>query len=115
MNDKISWLLDELEIDRVVTAWGFTRDHGDWEVLDGCFHDDATIHISWYSGKAPEFNERSKKMVAEIRTSEHGKHQIGRAKIQVNGLRAVSEYNVELMRWVMGKNSILIHSHGTVL
>ena len=74
MNDKISWWLDELEIDRVVTAWEFARDHGDWEVLDACFHDDATIHISWYFGKATEFIERSKKMLAEIRTGEHGKH-----------------------------------------
>ena len=42
-------------------------------------------------------------MVPEIRTGEHGKHQIGRAKIQVNGLRAISECNVELMRGVMGE------------
>jgi len=103
MSEKMQRMMDEHEIDQVVTAWGFARDHGDWDVLQNCFHDDATIHISWYSGPAGEFIERSKKMVAEIRMGEHGKHQIGRAKIQVNGSRAISECNVELMRRVMGE------------
>lgn len=103
MNDRLQRVVDEHEIDRVVTAWGFARDHGDWEVLRNCFHDDATIHISWYSGPAAEFVERSKTMVAEIKPGEHGKHQIGRAGIQVRGSRAISECNVELMRRVVGE------------
>ena len=103
MSDNLQLIMDEHEIDRVITAWGFARDHGDWDVLQNCFHDDATIHISWYSGPAEEFIERSKKMVAEIKIGEHGKHQIGRAKIQLNGARAISECNVELMRRVMGE------------
>lgn len=96
-------VLDEHEIDQVLTAWGFARDHGEWENLSNCFHDDASIHISWFSGPATEFVERSKNMVAEIKQGEHGKHQIGRGKIQVKGNKAISECNVELLRRVMGE------------
>ena len=103
MDDRLQKVIDEHEIDQLLTAWAFARDHGDWDSLTRCFHDDASIHISWFSGAASEFVEHSKNMVAVIKPGEHGKHQIGRGKIQVNGNKAVSECHVELLRRVIGE------------
>ena len=40
-------------------------------------------------------------MLAEFKPGEHGKHQIGRARITVAGNRATSECHVELLRRVV--------------
>src|SRR5262245_50795600 len=43
---------DEYQIASLLIRWGHARDSDDWAILSGCFHDDATIHISWISGPA---------------------------------------------------------------
>ncbi len=99
---RLNRAIDEHEIDKVLSAWAFARDCGDWDILSNCFQPDATINISWFSGLASEFVERSKGMLAEFKSGEHGKHQIGRARISVSGDRATSECHVELLRRVVG-------------
>jgi hypothetical protein len=54
---------DEHKIASLLIRWGHARDSGDWETLADCFHDDATIHISWISASAREFVERSRIMI----------------------------------------------------
>jgi hypothetical protein len=100
--ERLSRIADEHEIDRVLSAWAFARDCGDWDILSNCFQPDATINISWFSGPAADFVERSKDMLAEFKPGEHGKHQIGRARIIVEGNRATSECHVQLLRRVIG-------------
>src|SRR5262245_37861356 len=46
---------DEHQIASLLIRWGHARDSDDWEILSGCFHDDATIHISWITGPAQDF------------------------------------------------------------
>ena len=54
---------DEHKIASLLIRWGHARDGGDWETLADCFHNDATIHISWISASAREFVERSRIMI----------------------------------------------------
>ena len=111
--DHINQVNDVHEIDRVSTTWGYSRDYGDWISLNNCFHPDATINISWFSGPANEFIERSKIMLSEFKPGEHSKHQIGRARIQVEGDRATCECHVELLRRVVPPHLSLIPQLGT--
>ena len=89
------------EIEQLITDWGFARDSGDWELLSSCFHLDATIHISWFSGSASEFIKRSAVMLSENKPGEVGKHNFGRARIRIRGSRAVCESHVELLKRVV--------------
>ena len=89
------------EIEQVITDWGFARDSGDWKLLSSCFQPDATIHISWFSGSAQEFIERSAVMLSENKPGEVNKHNFGRTRIRVAGQRAVSESHVELLKRVV--------------
>jgi hypothetical protein len=96
-SDNFQTMLDQHQIAEVLTSWGHCRDKDEWDTLASCFHEDATIHISWISGSAKDFIERSKKMNAEHLPGEHAKHFIGGARVRVNGMRAVSECHVDLM------------------
>ena len=102
-NSRYQRMNDEHEINVVLSEWGFARDYSDWEILADCFQYDAKINISWFSGTAAEFIDQSKAMVSELKTGEHGKHQIGRSRIRLNGNRAASECHVELMRRVVSQ------------
>ena len=56
VNNNLSTLIeDDHQIASLLIRWGYARDSDDWETLAGCFHDDATIHISWISGLAKDF------------------------------------------------------------
>ena len=94
--------LNRQEIETVLSEWGFARDCGDWATLKNCFQPSATINISWFSGTASEFIEQSKLMLSKLKPGEHGKHQIGRAKVRISQDRAISESHVELLRRVVG-------------
>ncbi len=87
---------DEKDISDLLVRWGHARDGDDWEVLARCFHDDATIHISWISAPAVEFVARSRELAAGRRPGSHTKHLISGPWIQVNGMRAFSRCHVNL-------------------
>jgi hypothetical protein len=55
LNSRLHAMADEYEIMRVRRIWAYSRDHADWEALASCFHPDATVTISWYSGTALGF------------------------------------------------------------
>jgi hypothetical protein len=46
-NADLSSLRDEHEIASLLIRWGHARDSDDWETFSACFHDDATIHMSF--------------------------------------------------------------------
>ncbi len=87
---------DEHKIASLLIRWGHARDSGDWETLADCFHDDATIHISWISASAREFVERSRIMIEARGSSTRTKHLIAGPWIQVNGNRAFSRCHANL-------------------
>jgi SnoaL-like domain len=94
-NNNLSTLIeDEHQIASLVMRWGHARDSDDWETLAGCFHDDATIHISWISGPAKDFIARSRAMAAARKPGDHTKHLISGPWIRVNQDRAFSRCHV---------------------
>ena len=96
-NDKPSTLIeDEHQITSLLIRWGHARDSDDWETLAECFHENATIHISWISGPASKFVAHSRAMAAARRQGAHMKHLISGIWIRVNRDRAFSRCNTNL-------------------
>lgn len=91
-----SFIEDEHQIANLLVRWGHARDSDDWETLAGCFHDDATIHISWISGPARDFVARSRAMAAARKPGDHIKHVISGPWIHINGHRAFSRSHANL-------------------
>jgi hypothetical protein len=96
-NNNLSTLIeDEHQIASLLMRWGHARDSDDWETLSGCFHDDATIHISWISGLAKDFVARSRAMATARKPGAHTKHLISGPWIRVNRNRAFSRCHANL-------------------
>ena len=87
---------DEHEIAGLLIRWGHARDCGDWEMLSACFHEGATIHISWISGLAKDFVAHSRAIAASQKPGTHIKHVISGPWILVNQDRAFSRCHVNL-------------------
>lgn len=98
MSDDNQFICMEAEhqINSLLFRWGHARDSNDWETLAACFHDDATIHISWMSGPAKDFIAQSRTMAAVHRPGAHIKHLISGPWIRVNGDRAFSRCHSNL-------------------
>ena len=97
LNHRLERVADEFEIRKVLSNWAYARDNGDWDLLSRCYHGDATMNISWISGPAADFIERSKGMLTAIKPDAFNKHSVGDAFITVNGNRATSEVHIELI------------------
>jgi hypothetical protein len=95
-NNLSTLVEDEHQIASLLIRWGHARDSDDWETLAGCFHDDATIHISWISGPAKEFVARSRAMAAARKPGGHIKHVISGPWIRINRDRAFSRCHANL-------------------
>src|SRR5215510_6314640 len=95
-NNLLTLIEDEHQIANLLIRWGHARDSDDWETLAGCFHDDATIHISWMSGVAMDFVARSRLMAAARKPGDHIKHVISGPWIRVNRDRAFSRCHANL-------------------
>jgi SnoaL-like protein len=95
-NQSSTSIEEEHQITSLLIRWGQARDGDDWETLAGCFHDDATIRISWISGSAKDFIARSRAMAAARKSGEHIKHLISVPWIRVNRDHAVSRCNANL-------------------
>src|SRR5678815_2234803 len=95
-NNFLESIIDEHQIASLLIRWGHARDSDDWQTLAGCFHDDATIHISWISGRAEDFVARSRAMAATRKPGDHIKHVISAPWIRVNRERAFSRCHVNL-------------------
>jgi len=87
---------DEQQINNLLIRWGHARDGGDWETLSQCFHDEATIHISWISGPAKRFIARVRDMTENRAPGEHTKHLISGPWIQVKRNRSFSRSHANL-------------------
>ena len=95
-DNQTTLMEDEHQIASLLIRWGHARDSDDWETLADCFHDDATIHISWISGPAKEFVARSRAMALEREPGIHIKHLISGPWIRVNRNRAFSRCQANL-------------------
>jgi hypothetical protein len=94
-----SYLEDRLSIADLMTGW-IHRDLGEWDQLRNLFHPDATIEITWFTGKASDFVDGSMKMDgAGLKT----KHVIASPIVIFNGDKAIAETNAI----VVGDNAVL--------
>ena len=89
--------LDKMAICEVRRTWAFNLDLGEWDALRACFHPDASITVSWYSGPVDGFIERSKAMAAGRKAEEHRKHWLGNMRCEVKDTRAVLETDVLIL------------------
>ena len=87
---------DKLEMMETSMLSHVCRDAGDWENLLDCFHPDAKIATSWFSGGAREFIEESRRMMSGHHAGDSQKHVAGNARARVSGERGVCEYYVVL-------------------
>lgn len=83
---------DLAAIRRLIQAWGFARDSGDWDSLAAFFHPEGRIAVSWFSGPYADFVEtcRARPSVS------FSKHAMAGTRIALNGPRAVAETDVLL-------------------
>jgi hypothetical protein len=83
---------DLAAIRRVVEAWGFARDGGDWEALAATFHPEGRIAVSWFDGPFADFVEscRVRRSVA------YSKHAMAGSRVALRGDRAFAETDVLL-------------------
>jgi SnoaL-like domain len=96
VDESLQWAqaLDQFQICNVRRAWAFNLDLGEWERLRSCFHPNASITVSWYSGTLDGFIDRSRAMAATRRPEEHRKHWLGNMRSEISGKRAVLETDV---------------------
>jgi hypothetical protein len=99
VEQSLDWAaaLDKMAICEVRRAWAFHLDLGEWDALRACFHPDASITVSWYSGPVDGFIERSKAMAAGRKAEEHRKHWLGNMRCEVKDARAVLETDVLIL------------------
>ena len=91
---------DRAAIRRLIEAWGFRRDAGEWDALTDTFHPDGRIAVSWYAhGPFSGF-------VAACRANRgktFSKHAMCGGRVELRGPRAVAETDVLLfMRGAVG-------------
>jgi SnoaL-like domain len=88
-----SYLDDRLSIEDLMIGW-IHRDLGEWDKLRSLFHPDATIDITWFSGKASDFVDGSMKMGA---SAFKNKHVVTSPAVTLNGHKAIAETNAILV------------------
>lgn len=93
----IDQMLSEHQIHNLLIRWGHARDSEDWGTLAECFHDDATIHLSWISGSANDFIAASQAMSLNRKPGTHMKHVISGPWIRVHENRAFSRSHIHIL------------------
>ena len=96
MSTRLELMVDDHEIRKARTLWAFSRDLGEYDTMRDCFHDDATVAVSWFDGPFLEFWEATKKLRGNLKPTERSKHWIGSYRTDINGDRAVMETDVLL-------------------
>jgi hypothetical protein len=94
---RLERLLDENEVRRARQLWAFSRDLGEWDTMRSCFHPDATVTVSWYSGPVATFFERTIAMSTDRRPEERSKHWFGNSRVTLHGRRALLETDTQVL------------------
>ena len=96
LDDALRETTDRLQIQYVLSKGVMARDSGLWRELAECYHPDATVTTSWFSGSPAEFVKASQEMKIARHEGETQKHMTSNYWIEVNGTRAVAESDVIL-------------------
>ena len=93
---RIQESVDRNEIKDVLSVVNYARDAGLWEAWRDCYHADATLTTSWFSGSRDEFVEAAKKMKIARHPGESQKHTVTNPWVRLAGARAVAEHDLIL-------------------
>jgi hypothetical protein len=93
---KLQLTIDRNEIRHIVAKSVIARDSGQWTELAECYHTDAKLTSSWFSGTAKDFLKVSSEAKDTRKEGESQKHLTGNHWIEVNGIRAVAESDLIL-------------------
>lgn len=94
--ERLRAAADKLEMMETSMFSHVCRDTGDWEGLLDCFHPDAQITTSWFSGNAHAFIEESRAMMRGHHAEDTQKHVAGNVRARARGERGVCEYYLVL-------------------
>ncbi|TPG59667.1 nuclear transport factor 2 family protein [Roseomonas nepalensis] len=83
---------DRAAIRRLIEAWGFARDSGDWDALAATFQPDGRIAVSWFDGPFADFVET----LRARRGAAFSKHVMCGSRAALDGDRALVETDVLL-------------------
>ena len=99
-------------ITQLVLAERECRDMGRWDRMKACYHPDAVVHISWFSGSGPDFVDASREMA---RREVPAKHRLGPLSVRVNGARAVATMAISIdIPAVLDGIEVMLTSHARV-
>jgi SnoaL-like domain len=88
--------IEKFRVQDVIVKAVVARDSGHWEALAECYHPDATIATSWFTGTPAEFVKGSQDMKIARHEGESQKHMTGNYLVDLNGDRAVGECDLIL-------------------
>ncbi len=89
-------VVDKFEIIEVSTISRWCRDSGDWKRMGECFHPDAHVDTSWFTGRAEDFVKQSGKMMAGHHPKDVQRHIMGNPYVKLRGDHGVCEYTIIL-------------------
>ena len=88
--------VDKSEIKDVLSVVNYARDAGLWEEWSACYHPDATLTTSWFSGTRDEFVDAAKKMKIARHPGESQKHTVTNPWVRLKDTRAAAEHDLIL-------------------
>jgi len=85
-------VMDRLKIRELLEYERYTRDNGYFDQEGACYSDDATIHVSWFSGAAKEY-------IAKTKAAGGGgsKHKMNSTMNRLIGDKAIAEMTVTML------------------
>jgi hypothetical protein len=89
-------VIDKIRVQSCVCKSIIARDLGQWERVADCYHPDAVLITSWFTGSPAAFVKGSQTMKIARHPGESQKHMTSNFWIELGGTRAVSECDVIL-------------------
>ena len=98
-------LLDEFAVTQVIARERLAHEAHDYDVEAACFHPDAIVDVSWYSGSAAKFVDAGRKAAARGLASTSLKatyfDSLSPPTVWMNGDRAIAEASCAVHSWCM--------------
>jgi hypothetical protein len=88
-------LLDHAAIRQLLQSWGFWRDDGMWERLEGAYAPDGVMTTGASSGTAAQFVAFSREFAQ--RANIRAQHFVGASDVEVHGDRALGQTRVMIL------------------
>ena len=88
--------IEKTRVQSVVSTAIIARDSGYWTELAECYHPDAVLTTSWFSGTPAEFVKGSQEMKITRHDAESQKHITSNFMVRLSGNRAASECDLIL-------------------